>query len=451
MTLTTQRDGKVRTTLKRGSYCAYHGLAAALQVEGPSTIGESEGADSFADMTFDSLVENFEVGKTEIPQFFRLNVNRARFDVELLLSTRFEEPVKNCNISVREHGDAEVRSQTSEIGLLRIALQPGKHFISVEPDAWQPYAPVMTSVEVREDGSYVPQRAEVPTPVRDVQLFLITPDGEPAEGVEFGLRALHLETDSTALCTNESGVVSRDLQMLEPYVFEIKKSNETPEYLPQRFEFITDRTAVTAVVARSVFGRVKENRVVFLLDTSGSMAPYLEELKRALSEVFVQQFCRVPGRYLNIVAYSSQVVSWREDLVPATEENITSALRFISGLTPGGGTDLLKGMETAFSFTDVQAVSYVSDGKAELGESLVQRIALLYYSHPGRPRINTVGINCFPRKRAWKSLSQVSLSTRGAFRPVCLAQEADPDPPMLAVTREPWEYSLQAISSVAAV
>ena len=41
-----------------------------------------------------------------------------------------------------------------------------------------------------------------------------------------------------------------------------------------------------------------------------------------------------------------------------------------SGLTPGGGTDLLKGMETAFSFTDVQAVSYVSDGKAELGESL---------------------------------------------------------------------------------
>ena len=53
--------------------------------------------------------------------------------------------------------------------------------------------------------------------------------------------------------------------------------------------------------------------MVFLLDMSGSMSPYLEELKRALSEVFVQQFCRVPGRYLNIVAYSSQVVSWREE------------------------------------------------------------------------------------------------------------------------------------------
>ena len=40
----------------------------------------------------------------------------------------------------------------------------------------------------------------MPTPVRDVQLFLITPDGEPAEGVEFALRALHLETDAAALC-----------------------------------------------------------------------------------------------------------------------------------------------------------------------------------------------------------------------------------------------------------
>jgi len=180
------------------------------------------------------------------------------------------------------------------------------------------------------------------------------------------------------------------------------------------------------------------------------MSAYLEELKRALSDVFVQQFLRVPGRYLNVVAYSTQVVAWREDLVPATEENITSALRFISALTPGGGTDLLKGMETAFSFTDVQSVYYVSDGKAELGESVIQRIALLYYSHPGRPRVHTVGINCFPRKRAWKALSQVSLSTRGAFRPVCLTQEADQDQPMLAVTREPWEYSLQAISSVAA-
>merc|ERR1719313_2034216 len=200
MTLTTQRDGKVRTTLKRGSYCAYHGLAAALQVEGPSTVGESDSADSFADMTFDSLVENFEVGKTEIPQFFRLNVNRTRFDVELLLSTRFEEPVKNCAVGVREHGDQEVRAQTSEIGLLRIALAPGKHFISVEPEGWQPYAPVMTSVEVRDDGSYSPQRAEVPTQVREVQLFLITPDGEPAEGVEFALRAQHLETEAAALC-----------------------------------------------------------------------------------------------------------------------------------------------------------------------------------------------------------------------------------------------------------
>ena len=33
----------------------------AAEVEGPSTVGESEGADGFADMTFDSLVESFEV------------------------------------------------------------------------------------------------------------------------------------------------------------------------------------------------------------------------------------------------------------------------------------------------------------------------------------------------------------------------------------------------------
>lgn len=433
MSFTTRAGGKVRGTMKRGTYRAYHGLTEALRLEGELRPSSAP----FHSSPVQGFDQPFEVAKTEIPQFFRLNVVRTKFEVELLLTTRFDDPATNTDVRfLNTSDDSVVACRTSDIGLLRADLPPGTHVLSFEPTDESPFGPTDFVVTVKPDGSFDPQRGTVPTKTREVSIYLITPDGEPAPGCAFTITAPHSLTNATKqlLRTDEAGVATLELTLLEPTLFDIAAKKEPQEYMPQHFEFQTDRATVTAVVARTVFGVVIEGRVVFLLDVSGSMQPYLEEMKRDITEVLLQQLMPTQ-RCFNLVAYSEKVVSWREDLEPATPESVDSALRFLTPLAAGGGTDVVAGVEAALHGSSVEAVFLISDGKNDITDQVLQRLSLLYYSHETRPGIHTLAINCIPHRRGWKSLKAVSLATRGVFRPVCMVQESA-DGLALPVTRD---------------
>lgn len=194
--------------------------------------------------------------------------------------------------------------------------------------------------------------------------------------------------------------------------------------MPQRFNFQSDRTSVTAVVARSVFGNIPEDRVALVLDASGGMESYLGEVRSSLSSVLRKQF-QNSEKLFNLIAYTNQPVPWRADLCAASvPENISEALNFVSQqLCVGTGTDLFRALELAFKSQSVDAVYVVSDGKIHSDDRFILRVKQLYYAHPNRPKVNTIALNCVPRRKGWRYMQAVSLLTHGTFRSVSLEQE----------------------------
>merc|ERR1719456_481923 len=316
---------------------------------------------------------------------------------------------------------------TSDIGVAKAELSSGLYKMFLKPHEDMPYVETEIDLSVTDNGAFTPTAAHVATKITDVNIHLVTPDGEAAPDCGFSIEPQFPESGGasvlkeSSLYTDESGVAICRMGLLEPYVFRIRESDKAQEYMPQFFVFQTDRDTVTAVVARSVFGTIVEEKVALVIDASGSLAVYLDDIKAALNSVIFQQFNK-SNKLFNLVSYSDKVFSFRPDLVDCSAENITNALRFCDGLYAGGNTSVLQAVETAFQSVAVEAVYLLSDGKNDINEAFLNRIKVMYYSHPNRPKINTIGINCVPRKNAWKNLQAVATLTNGIFRPICLEQ-----------------------------
>jgi Ca-activated chloride channel family protein len=121
--------------------------------------------------------------------------------------------------------------------------------------------------------------------------------------------------------------------------------------------------------------KVLEKDVVFVLDTSGSMAQddKLEKARRAL--VFCLQNLD-PGDRFQIVRFSTETETLFEGLVAASRENIAEARAFIQGLRPMGGTAIDAALTTALApaaerghATRPYFVLFLTDGKPTVGST----------------------------------------------------------------------------------
>lgn len=119
--------------------------------------------------------------------------------------------------------------------------------------------------------------------------------------------------------------------------------------------------------------------VVFVLDTSGSMAEggKLEQAKRALA------FCLAnlnEGDRFEVVRFSTETEPLFERLVPATEGNREKARAFLRDLKPIGGTAIDEALATALrSIRDGEAsrpfmVVFLTDGRPTIGTTQEQEI-----------------------------------------------------------------------------
>lgn len=86
---------------------------------------------------------------------------------------------------------------------------------------------------------------------------------------------------------------------------------------------------------------------VFVVDVSGSMNGFpLQVSKKLLSKLIAQ--LRPTDRF-NVVLFAGASQSWQRESLAATEENLSSALAFLDKARGGGGTRLLKALETAYA------------------------------------------------------------------------------------------------------
>lgn len=129
--------------------------------------------------------------------------------------------------------------------------------------------------------------------------------------------------------------------------------------------------------------RIVERDIVFVVDTSGSMAgEKIEQARNALKHC-VRNLN--DGDRFNIVRFSSDVYPWKDELVPAKEMR-DAAIAWIDKMQAAGGTDILGGIKEGLKYPKDPARPYVvvfmTDGKPTLGETtqpreIIQRVAKL--------------------------------------------------------------------------
>jgi len=138
--------------------------------------------------------------------------------------------------------------------------------------------------------------------------------------------------------------------------------------------------------------------VVFVLDTSGSMAGdgKIEQAKAAM------KFCvnNLDSRdRFNVVAFSTDVRPWRSGLQPATRENVRDAEEFIAQFKAQGGTNIYESLRAALEMlnqtdtTRPPVLIFMTDGLPTVGETNNERIlAMVKDLNRRRARVFDFGV-----------------------------------------------------------
>ncbi|CAJ1368801.1 unnamed protein product [Effrenium voratum] len=134
------------------------------------------------------FAQDLEVQDIDAHQLFRICVKRLRFACEIVLRTRFDEPVRRCHYSVRDRSKIIASGATSDLGVASCELPSGALTFHLEPDVMSPFVATQFDLQVKETGPE-PLNFQVETKSVNVDLSLITPDGEPAPFCQFLLKA----------------------------------------------------------------------------------------------------------------------------------------------------------------------------------------------------------------------------------------------------------------------
>ena len=89
--------------------------------------------------------------------------------------------------------------------------------------------------------------------------------------------------------------------------------------------------------SRRLFGTFVHDKVVILLDTSGSMSDYMNEVKQELVSLVWEQLSKYRIRF-NFIRFSDRCEKWRDSLVEPTDENCLKATTWIAGLVAHGNS-----------------------------------------------------------------------------------------------------------------
>ncbi len=105
-------------------------------------------------------------------------------------------------------------------------------------------------------------------------------------------------------------------------------------------------------------------RVVFVLDTSGSMSG--RRILAAKRELIQAINALADHVHFSIVVFNSSVNVWHKQLVPATAESKKAAIHYVSSQDAQSNTASYDALAAAFSF-DTEAIYFLSDGAPTSG------------------------------------------------------------------------------------
>lgn len=169
------------------------------------------------------------------------------------------------------------------------------------------------------------------------------------------------------------------------------------------------------------FGTILEREVVFLLDVSTSMTRHLEEIKEGLAV----RFSKLPPKTkkFNVIAFSTYVQPWQQDLVPVSKESVAGALQWLNTLQAGGNSYLLQALKESLE-SGAMGIYLITDGATDhTHEFLLNQLPSLYSRYDKDWRIHTVGWHCLNSSRCF--LECLSHGTGGRFHSYPTTAEGD--------------------------
>lgn len=119
---------------------------------------------------------------------------------------------------------------------------------------------------------------------------------------------------------------------------------------------------------------LRAGRMLFVIDRSGSMraparyATRLQSAKRELVRVIEELH---PSNEFSILLFDTYVQPWRNELLPATEQNKREAIAFAERITLGDKTNTHGVLDKALTFDDqLEAVFVLTDGQPTTGQTI---------------------------------------------------------------------------------
>jgi Ca-activated chloride channel family protein len=110
--------------------------------------------------------------------------------------------------------------------------------------------------------------------------------------------------------------------------------------------------------------------MLFVIDRSGSMSgPKIQQVKTALQFMLRQLD---PGDTFNIVAYDTEVETFRPELQRANQESVQAAVSWVGGIAAGGGTNIDGALRTGLRMLNDSSrpnyIVFLTDGEPTVGE-----------------------------------------------------------------------------------
>ncbi|XP_009585057.1 PREDICTED: von Willebrand factor A domain-containing protein 3A-like, partial [Fulmarus glacialis] len=164
--------------------------------------------------------------------------------------------------------------------------------------------------------------------------------------------------------------------------------------------------------SRRLFGTILEANVCVLIDTSGSMDPYLPHIAKELASLIWEQLRKNEVRF-NLLRFAEKTESWKECLVEATDETCHDAVQWVSKFHAHGNTCILMALQKALSFQGIEALYVLTDGKPDTSCSLIlEEIERLRKKQD--IKIHTISFSCTDRG-ANEFLKKLASQTGGRY------------------------------------
>ncbi|XP_061848892.1 von Willebrand factor A domain-containing protein 3A isoform X2 [Colius striatus] len=164
--------------------------------------------------------------------------------------------------------------------------------------------------------------------------------------------------------------------------------------------------------SRRSFGTILEANVCILVDTSGSMDPYLPHITKELASLIWEQLRQKEVRF-NLLRFAENIESWKECLVEATDKTCHDAVQWVSKLHAHGNTCILMALQKALSFQGIEALYVLTDGRPDTSCSLIlKEVERLRKKQD--IKIHTISFSCTDRG-ANEFLKKLASQTGGRY------------------------------------